>query len=193
MMCRMNELGNFDRAAATLGSIIGALRPGQSGLPTACSEWSVRDVINHVVHGNLKTAAWASGGPVPPDADHLGGDPPGAFARSLREARAALAEPGLFERMVSTPIGTVPGALLVHMRVNEFLAHGWDIADATGQPTDFAPDLAERALADWRQRLGGAPRPPGGPFAVEKPAPEGASAADRLAAFLGRASVRRGE
>ncbi|NKQ55958.1 TIGR03086 family protein [Amycolatopsis sp. K13G38] len=189
----MNPLENFDRAAATVGGIIGAIRPEQLGVPTACTDWSVRDVINHVVQGNLKTVAWAHGTEPPPDADHLGSDPPGAFARSLREVRATLGEPGLFERMVTTPIGTAPGALLVHLRVNEYLAHAWDIADATGQPTDFAPDLAEQALADWQQRFGATGRSPGGPFAGEKPAPRDGSAADRLAAFLGRESVRRGE
>lgn len=60
---------------------------------------------------------------------------------------------------------------LVHMRVNEYLVHGWDIADATGQPTDLRPDLSARALTQWRSRFGSAARQPGGPFgpAVEPP------------------------
>ncbi|MDT7799908.1 MAG: hypothetical protein QOI78_3341 [Actinomycetota bacterium] len=52
-------------------------------------------------------------------------------------ARAVLAEPGLFSRTVTTPLDDVPGEFLVHLRVNEYLVHGWDIADATGQPTDL--------------------------------------------------------
>jgi uncharacterized protein (TIGR03086 family) len=76
------------------------------------------------------------------------------------------------------------------MRVNEYLAHGWDLADALGKPTDLLPDLAENALEQWRSRFGSTPRQPGGPFGAEVEAPSGATAADRLAAFLGRKAVR---
>ncbi|KAA9153332.1 TIGR03086 family protein [Amycolatopsis acidicola] len=187
----MNPLDDFDRSATTATGLVRALAPSQFELPTACTDWSVQAVVNHLTQGNHKFAAWARGAQAPPDGDFLGDDPAGAFERSVALVRAALSEPGLLERTVETPFGPVPGATLVHMRVNEFLAHGWDIADATGQPTDFLPDLAEGALRQWRDRLGGKPRPDGGPFAAERAAPEGASAADRLAAFLGREPVRK--
>jgi uncharacterized protein (TIGR03086 family) len=182
-------LDDFDRAAATVTGIISAVRPSQLGLPTACPGWTVRAVIDHLIQGNLKTVSWTEDGGAIPDGDHVGADALGAFERSVRAVRAVLSEPGLFERTVPTPIGTVPGIMLVPMRKNEYLAHGWDIADATCQPTDFAPDLAEQALEHWRARIGDAPRQPGGPFGPARPVPEGAGAADRLAAFLGHESV----
>ncbi|MDP9370240.1 MAG: hypothetical protein M3Q03_18535 [Chloroflexota bacterium] len=69
---------------------------------------------------------------------------------------------------------------------NELLIHGWDLARATGQRTDLAPDLAERSLGSWRAWFGDRPRGASGLFDPEQPVPEGAGAADRLAAFLGR-------
>jgi uncharacterized protein (TIGR03086 family) len=182
----MNPLENYDRAAAAVTKIINAVRSEQLGLPTACTDWDVRAVINHLVHGNAKFASWANGGAEPEQGDYLGEDFHATFEQSVRDMRKELAQPGLFERMVQTPLGTAPGVLLVHMRVNEYLVHGWDIADATGQPTDFEPEFAEQALADWQKRFGNTPRPPGGSFGPELAAGEGASAADRLAAFLGR-------
>ncbi|MEU4247702.1 TIGR03086 family metal-binding protein [Amycolatopsis sp. NPDC026612] len=107
----------------------------------------------------------------------------------MAAAREVLAAPGLFARTVTTPLGEVPGVFLVHMRVNEYLAHGWDIADATGQPTDLLPDLATEALVQWRSRFGSTPRQPGGPFGPEVEPPPSATAADRLVAFLGRKAV----
>src|SRR5437879_4372525 len=186
MMPGMNPLGNLDRAATAVSKIVGTVRPDQFGLPTACTEWTVREVVNHLAHGNAKAVSWAGAGELPQEQDCLGDDPAVAFERSVRELRAALGEPGVFERTVTTPLGSVPAVVLVLMRVNEYLAHGWDIANATGQSTDIEPELAEQALADWHERFGTGPRPPGGPFAPEKPAPPDASAADRLAAFLGR-------
>ncbi|MEV6898134.1 TIGR03086 family metal-binding protein [Amycolatopsis sp. NPDC051372] len=189
----MVMLDDFDRAAAVVQAVVCSVRDDQWSLPTACAEWDVRAVVNHLAHGNARVAEWAGAGPAAPPGDYLGADPPGAFTASVARAREVLAEPGLATRLVTTPLGDVPGSLLVHMRLNEYLAHGWDVADATGQPTDFVPDLAEQALESWRTRFGDQSRPPGGPFAPELPAPPDAAAADRLAAFLGRTPVRAGE
>jgi uncharacterized protein (TIGR03086 family) len=189
IMAAMNPLENYDRAAAAVTEIIAKVRTDQLPLPTACTQWDVRAVINHLAHGNARTVGWAGGAVPPGDGDFLGEDIQASFAESVRRTRAALSEPGLFAREVTTPIGTAPGILLVHMRVTEFLAHGWDIADATGQSTDIEPELVEQALSDWQARFGDAPRPPGAPFAAERPAAEGATMADRLAAFLGRQPV----
>ncbi|HEY3468966.1 MAG TPA: TIGR03086 family metal-binding protein [Amycolatopsis sp.] len=185
----MTPLDDFDRAAAAVLTVVTAVRDDQWKLPTACADWDVRAVVNHLAHGNAKVAFWAGSGPPVPDGDYLGADPRAAFAASVAAARAVLAAPGLFTRQVATPLGEVPGVFLVHMRVNEYLAHGWDIADATGQSRDLVPDLAARALEQWRARFGSSPRQPGGPFGPEVEPPPGATEADRLAAFLGRKAV----
>ncbi|WP_410669161.1 TIGR03086 family metal-binding protein [Amycolatopsis sp. cmx-4-68] len=185
----MTELDDFDLAAATVTGLVSAIGPGQWALPTACADWDVRAVVGHLAHGNAKVAFWAGSGPPPPDGDQLGASPASAFASSVAAARAVLAGPGLFARKVTTPLGEVPGVFLVHMRVNEYLAHGWDIADATGQSRDLLPELATRALEQWRSRFGATPRQPGGPFGPEVAAPPNPTAADRLAAFLGRKPV----
>jgi uncharacterized protein (TIGR03086 family) len=185
----MTPLDDFDRASSTVTGLVSGIRPDQWTLPTACVDWDVRAVVNHLAHGNAKVAFWAGTGPPAPDGDHLGADPVTEFAASVARARAVLAEPGLFTRTVTTPLGEVPGMFLVHMRVNEYVVHGWDVADATGASTDLLPDLASQALEQWRSRFGAAPRRPGGPFGPEVEAPEEATAADRLAAFLGRKAV----
>jgi uncharacterized protein (TIGR03086 family) len=185
----MTALDDFDLAASTVTRLVTTVRAGQWALPTACPDWDVRAVVNHLAHGNAKVAFWAGTGPPAPDGDYLGSSPAEAFTASVSATRAVLAEPGLFSRQVTTPLGEVPGVFLVHMRVNEYLAHGWDIADATGQPTDLAPELAARALEQWRSRFGATPRQPGGPFGPEIPPPPHPTAADELAAFLGRKAV----
>jgi uncharacterized protein (TIGR03086 family) len=181
----MTVLNDYDRAAAAASAIIGNITPAQFTDPTPCDKWTVRDVINHMTFGNLMAVAMLADDE-PPDraADHLGSDPSAAFSRSVSAARAALSAPGALSKVVRTPLGEQPGAFVVHMRINELIVHSWDLARATGQPTDIEPDLAEAALAQWRARL--TTRPPDGPFAPEQPAPPNATAADRLAAFLGR-------
>ena len=183
----MDPVESFDRAAAAASAVVTNITDGQVGLPTPCEKWDVRAVLNHLVGANLRVVATVRGETPPdPSADHLGTHPKDAFAASLAAVRAVFAEPGVLERIYPTPIGEQPGVFLVHMRVNELLVHAWDVAVATGQSTDIAPQLADNALAMWRTRLAQVPRPPDGPFAEERPVPEGATAADRLAAFLGR-------
>ncbi|SEF34722.1 TIGR03086 family protein [Amycolatopsis pretoriensis] len=183
----MTPLDEFDLAASTVTGLVSGTSAWDA--PTACADWNVRAVVNHLAHGNAKVAFWAGMGPPAPEGDYLGPSPVEAFTASVAAARSVLASPGLFERTVTTPLGEVPGVFLVHMRVNEYVVHGWDIADATGASTDLLPELAARALEQWRARFGSAPRQPGGPFGPEVDAPEGATAADRLAAFLGRKAV----
>jgi uncharacterized protein (TIGR03086 family) len=185
----MNPLDSFHRAASMITGIVDHVRDDQLNLPTACGDWDVRGVVNHLVQGNLSAIAAAYDEPRPEPVDRLGDDFRGAFARSLAEVTAVLEKPGMLERDVRTPIGPATGAFLVQMRLNEYLAHGWDIADATGQPTDLEPEIAERALAAWQGRFGEVPRESGGPFGPEVAAPADATAADRLAAFLGRSWV----
>jgi uncharacterized protein (TIGR03086 family) len=179
-------LVKFDRSAAVADRVIAAIKPDQLDDRTPCTEWTVRQVVNHLVTGNLVFVAMVTGGPRPDRSqDMLGDDPAGAFRDTLRRLRAEFAADGVLERTFPTPFGPGPGSLLVHMRVNEMLIHAWDLATATGQSTDLDPELAEECLASFRA---GRPIPRGGesPFGPEQPAPAVATAADRLAAHMGR-------
>src|SRR3954466_6556639 len=105
----MTPLDDFDRAASTVTGLVSAIGRAQWTLPTACADWDVRAVVNHLAHGNAKVAFWAGSGAPAPDGAHLGDDPAQAFASSVARARAVLATPGLFARTVTTPLGEVPG------------------------------------------------------------------------------------
>lgn len=185
----MNNLEDLDRATAVVAVIVDRVRDDQLEQATACSEWNVREVVNHLVHGALKAAAWVTECAEPAEEDHLGADVRGRFEVTAEEVRVLFRERGFLDRTIETPLGPLPGAMLVASRVNELLVHGWDIADATGQSTDLDPELAEQALARWTTHLGNGPRPEDGPFAAAQQPRQNATAADRLAAFLGRRSV----
>jgi uncharacterized protein (TIGR03086 family) len=166
---------------------VAGIRPGQWQAPTPCTELDARGVLNHLVSGNLLFAALVRGEPLPDrSADHLDGDPLEAFQLAARELREAFAGPGVLESVYTAPFGTGPGAVLLHVRIVELLAHGWDLARATGQPADFPDDVAERTLGATQRQLTSRPEGPGAPFSAEVAVPEDAAAIDRLAGFLGR-------
>lgn len=178
----MDPLTTCRRAEGAFVSVLAKVGPDQAGAPTPCTEWSVRDVVAHVVAGNW----WLAGGQprqVPDDIEGL----IGAYAASAEAAYSVLAAPQGLERLYEFPFGSVPGAVAARMRARDALVHGWDLAKATGQSTDLDPDLAADLLEFSRQQITAEFRGPGRRFAAEQSCDPGRPAADQLAAFLGRA------
>jgi uncharacterized protein (TIGR03086 family) len=188
-MAETNPLARFDRAAEAAGRVIAGVKPEQLDDPTPCTEWNVRQVINHIVGGTLFFVHALETGSFDRDSfdrsrDFLGDDPAAAFRDSVARLHERFAAPGALQQMVPTPFGVQPAAMLAEMRVTEMLVHGWDVAKATGQPTDLDPELAEERIEPFRaMRASGRGR---GMFRDEQPVPDGATAADRLAALAGR-------
>jgi uncharacterized protein (TIGR03086 family) len=86
--------------------------------------------------------------------------------------------------IVEVPIGRVRGSTFIRMRTTDALVHAWDLAKATGRPTDLDPELATQLLAASRQRRTGSLR--GMFFGDPQPCGQDRPPADQLAAFLGR-------
>jgi uncharacterized protein (TIGR03086 family) len=179
---------DLSQALAATATVVAGIGPGQWTAPTPCTELDVRAVLNHLVRGNLLFVAIVRGEQWPaPGTDHLGDAPLAAYEQAAAGLREVFAAPGVLEQEYTAPFGTGTGAGLVHVRIIEVLAHGWDLARATGQAvTGFPEDVAERAVGRSRRQLTARPEGPGAPFAPEVPVPDDAPAVDRLAGFLGR-------
>ncbi|RBQ20882.1 TIGR03086 family protein [Spongiactinospora rosea] len=171
------------RVLDEVGALVAAVTPAQMGDPTPCADWNVRDLLNHLTYENLMWTGLAQGVPRADfDADHLGDDHVGAFRAAAAGTLAAFGRPG----MLTERYGPAPGWRLVEQVLIEMLVHGWDLARATGAPTDLAPDVAEAMLPAVRAIYGDLPRTPGGSFAPAQTPLPGATPADRLATYLGR-------
>ncbi|QHC26824.1 TIGR03086 family metal-binding protein [Streptomyces sp. GS7] len=181
-------LAGYAQVARDVGALVAAVRPDDLRLSTPCAGWTVRELLNHMVWENLMATSIAAGAPRGDHtADHLGDGPDGhivAFEESARTALAVFTGSGMLHRTFGPY--EAPGGLLVQQVTVELLAHGWDLARAVGAPTDLAPEVAAEVLEAARLIYGAAPRTEGSSFAPERPAPPGATAADRLAAYLGR-------
>lgn len=186
-------VADCDRTFAAVQRLVDAVQPDQWTAPTPCTDWDVRQLLNHLANGNVVFAGVADhtrpSGPVSPAeraVDRLGDDPAAGFRATGARMHEAFLTPGFLDGRVDTPmLGEQPGTTVVHMRINELLIHGWDLARAIGRPPDLPEDLAEGALILWQTRLADRPRE-GMPFGVPQPVADDAPAIDRLAAFLGR-------
>ena len=116
------------------------------------------------------------------------GDFHATFQREADRLVAAFSAPGAMDKIMEMPFGGMPGSVCVWIAAGDIFTHGWDLAKATGQPSDLDPELAVRLLSQIEKLLPNALRGPEGeaPFGPKVEVIGSASAADRLAAFEGR-------
>ena len=160
----------------------------QLGDATPCAAWKVSDLINHIVGGQYFFEACAKGEPPSgSETDFSATDFVSAFDEGAQRSVAAFNAPGVMEKVLTLPFGQMPGSAFVGIATTDTFAHGWDLAKATGQKTDLAPELASQLLVGAKQFIQPAFRSEDGAvFGLEQQAPAGACNADQLAAFLGR-------
>jgi uncharacterized protein (TIGR03086 family) len=188
----MDPIAMCERTLGNAERMVASLRPDELSKPTPCTEWNVRQLVEHMTGVNWAFAG-AAGGQRPEGAGHgtgsasSGEDVAGAYAASARAALAAWRAPGTLERTLTLPFGQMPGAQAIGFNIGDQLVHTWDLAKATGRDRALDPEVCGAVLERVRQFVGPEARGPGRPFGPEMPCAETAAIHDRLAAFLGRA------
>jgi uncharacterized protein (TIGR03086 family) len=137
-----------DRALAATRRVVAGVDPGGWTAPSPCEGWDARELLNHIVSGNLWVAELCAGRTIEEvgdrlDGDVVGDDPLASYDRSADAASAAFQAPGAMEAPVAVSYGPVPGEVYAGHRFIDVLIHGWDLAKATGQDTTLPPDLVE--------------------------------------------------
>ena len=187
----MDTVEMMRRVLGQTTTIVNGVGADQLAEPTLCTEWTVRDVINHITGGATMFAECINEGSIADarmaelfSGDNLGDDYKGAFRRANDEVLVTFDEPGMAEKMVKLPFGEMPAGIALNIAVFDVTTHAADIARATGQRIDDE-ELLEQALAVGRQIIGPDMRKPG-VFDPEQAIGASASATDRLLAFAGR-------
>ena len=177
----MDQLAAHQRSQEAFAAVLASVKPDQMDLPSPCTEWTVKGVIDHVVSGNQWVQERGQRTPVALPDDLLS-----AHAASAAAAQAVFADLDGLTRTFELPFGAIPGSVFIGLRTGDLIIHAWDLAKTTGQSTDLDPDVATHALEFTRGIMAPAFRGPGRPFGEEQPCPPGRPVADQLAAFSGR-------
>ena len=171
----------FDFTEATIRGVA----PAQWTNPTPCSEWNVRELVNHTISAVESFAAIASGASPRSgqDKDFTVDDPGTSFRHFADTALAGW--PAALDSTVHLGSEPIPGSVAMGMNLLDTLIHGWDIATATGQPSKLPVDAAMAGLTAARTTVTDQFRTFAG-FAPPATVDEHASPTDQLIAFLGR-------
>jgi len=168
------------RALDQTERLIAAVGPDRASLPTPCPQWTVRDLVEHLVGADLhnfvvrargETVEWTAA-PEP-----LGDDWVAQFHDAATHLQAAWSEAD-----PSAP----EFAASVDQQITELSVHDWDLALALGVGDTLDEALAEHALAWARTMLRPEHRGPDKAIGLEVPVPADAAAYARLAGFFGR-------
>jgi uncharacterized protein (TIGR03086 family) len=184
----MESIRLHDRALEATANIVGNVDAAQFALPTPCAEFDVLALLNHMIGGNYRFVKVAEGEPgtaFPAGGDYVRGDALTPYRDSARAVAGAWSEPARLEKTVHLPFGDFPGAFAIGIHTVEVIVHGWDLARATGQPTELDPELYAVAR-QHTQDIGDDFRGPGRPFGAAVEVPPDATETQRLMAWLGR-------
>jgi uncharacterized protein (TIGR03086 family) len=171
--------------------VVNHITPDQLTNPTPCTEWTVRDVVNHITGGATMFAISAEQGKVPDEqvgrlmgGDNLGSDFKAAWRTAAAHAMTAF--DGLdLSKPVTLPFGEMPAGVALNIAIFDVATHAVDLASSTDQAISDM-DLLETALDFGRQMIGPELRQPG-VFGPEQPCSDDAPVTQRLLAFSGRA------
>nr|BFD90234.1 TIGR03086 family metal-binding protein [Kitasatospora sp. Xyl93] len=178
----------YAEALDAFGERVRLIGPGQWDSPTPCSDWSVRDLVNHLTAEQLWVPELLMGATIGEvggrfDGDVLGDDPVTAWTEAAEAAREAWAVPGATELTVHLSYGDVSGQYYLDQLTTDLVIHTWDLAEGIGRRTRLPAGLVEFALDEFGGYgdLSGS-----GLFDPPVPVPEDAAPQTRLLALTGR-------
>ena len=133
--------------------VVSTISPEQWNLPTPCPDWSVLELIGHVVGGSHMAASLV-GGASRIEAigqlatDFVGADPLGAVDTALATQCQAFDQPGIDQVTCQHPAGDMPAEQLLGLRIGDLLIHRWDLARAIGADEQLSAEAVQRVWDD---------------------------------------------
>jgi uncharacterized protein (TIGR03086 family) len=176
-------------AIRTAREVVAAIRPEDLDRPTPCTDFTVADLLGHLLGACRRTAAVGRGedplsvnteAPFAPVADW-----DEAFASVAHEIQAAWTDDATLERTVEMPWATMPTPVMLGIYTSEITVHTWDLAHATGQSPDWDAQVLAASLTVMQTALPADDRAIA-PFDAVVPTAVDAPLIDRLVAWNGR-------
>ena len=180
-------LAKVDKSNEVWRSVLKNVKIDQLDNPTVNDDWNVRLVISHLIWGNHWTEGYLTKGEGDfPVEDAIGDkNPLDVYDASYQRMVAAANVPGNMDRPVTMHFGETTASTVASFRISELLHHAWDLAKATGQDTNLAPEMSAESLAGWKGHME-TEESRMGVFKMATQPPANATPAEELAAYLGK-------
>ena len=158
----MDALEALSQASEEFERRLSQVNDDQWDLSTPCSEWTVRDLTNHVLLGTRMSVQLLAGGSQQEVIAGLGDDlmagnqdPIADFVALAAQMQEGFAAPNGLEGTVDHPMGEIPRTMFVGFRIMDNTTHAWDLARAIGADDTLDSDLVQRMWDDIQPMAGG--------------------------------------
>jgi uncharacterized protein (TIGR03086 family) len=143
----------YHRTVEGWATRVNAVADDQWDDPTPCADWTVRDLVNHVVGEDRWTLPLTAGSTIEEvgsslDGDLLGADPVSASLDAATDAVAAVAARLPRGGTVHLSYGEEHVEEYIRQLAADHLIHSWDLARATGGDSRLDPALVSE-VARW--------------------------------------------
>jgi uncharacterized protein (TIGR03086 family) len=184
----MDEMTLLADVLGKTADVVDGVKQSQWDDSTPCSEFTVKDLLAHMV--GWGTSFEAAANDRKPDGDptsyEVTENSAADFRAEVESITAGWRATGTDRTASLIGAGPLPAQMVLDMTMMEYLAHGWDLATATGQPMPYTDeeaqavhDLAVKSLPDEY-------RGEGKPFGDVVHVPHDAPPLERFAGFMGR-------
>lgn len=179
----------FKKASKNYEDAVHQIRDDQWHLPTPCTEWDVRALMQHLVNEQLWLRPLLEGKTIAEvgdafDGDNLGDDPVAAWDRAGGDARAAVEELKDLQSTTHLSFGDFPAEEYLNQMLFDLHIHGWDLRTGIGVETHLDDELTEYLMPWAEQWMAGYQA--SGATAPPPPVPDDASPHTKILALSGR-------
>ena len=138
----MDSLQTLEYSLQELRRVIATLDDSQMDTSSNCEPWTVRQLASHALNNQLFWAGLVTDqqivafedamsaipleGPLAPVADDV-----------AARAMAMWTTDGVLDSIHATPLGEVPGSVVIKFATIDAAAHAWDLSASVGRPIEF--------------------------------------------------------
>jgi len=190
----MTQLSVLEYSLDELQRVVVALDDAELDTVSNCAPWTVRRLASHALNNQLLWAGMVTGNQLVSPDETMGavaydGDL-GVYAGDVaRRALDLWRTDGVLDRVHITPLGELPGSIVINFPTIDALAHAWDLSASVGRAIEFSPDELPAISSIVDTTCTDAARDHGLIKAVTV-APDDASHTERLMTLAGRAIPR---
>ncbi len=180
----MSEVSvHYGLVARGFSTRVDQISAAQWSIPTPHADWTVRDLVAHVISTQRRVLA-TLGGPRAGTVDE-GGDLTEQWREASGAMRAALGDPARASKAIRGLLGEQPfESLVAQLICADTLVHTWELSLAIGGDASLDPDAMAASTAILTP-IDDAVRRPGG-FAAKISPPEGADEQTKFLNFVGQ-------
>ena len=153
-MAEQRVVDLYQQAVDRFRSAVAAVPDDGWAVPTPCSEWDMRTLVNHVVGEDRWVPPLVAGKTIAEvgdalDGDLLGSSPLEAASAAGKDAVSSLAEPGALTRTVHLSFGDFGAEDYAWQVLVDHVVHTWDVLAGSGADRALDPDLVDAATGWW--------------------------------------------